>query len=102
MLSAGAALALLPFFAAQVLGQNSSSSSGFVCQSGPSAATYNASFTSLGCYNDSTVSILSASKLSTIAMTPQFCANYCGEKGFGYGGINFGTSVTTVTISERC
>jgi len=91
MLTAGAVLALLPLFGTQVLGQNSSTTSGFVCQSGSSAATYNASFTSLGCYNDSSVSILSASKLSTIAMTPQFCADYCGQKGFGYGGINFGT-----------
>ncbi|GAB7344337.1 hypothetical protein MBLNU457_2201t2 [Dothideomycetes sp. NU457] len=83
-------MALLPFLAAQVVGQNTSSN-GFVCQSGAAAVTQNASFTALGCYNDSTVSILSASKLSSIAMTPQFCANYCSGKGYAYGGINFGT-----------
>lgn len=42
-------------------------------------------------YNDSSVSILSDLKLSSIAMTPQFCADFCGERGYAYGGINFGT-----------
>jgi beta-D-xylosidase 4 len=48
---------------------------------------YNASATYLGCYLDRSVSILSAAKLSTIAMTPQFCADWCGERGYPYGGI---------------
>lgn len=60
------------------------------CSSSSSAA-YNATFTTLGCYNDSSVSILSAAKLSTIAMTPSYCASWCGERGYAYGGINFGT-----------
>lgn len=99
MIFANAALALLPILAVQALGQNMSST-GFICQSGAAAVTQNASFTSLGCYNDSTVSILSASKLSSIAMTPQFCANYCAGKGYAYGGINFGTSVSAATYSN--
>jgi beta-D-xylosidase 4 len=53
--------------------------------------SYDASITYLGCYRDPTVSILSAAKLSTIAMTPQVCANWCGERGFAYGGIERGT-----------
>jgi beta-D-xylosidase 4 len=62
----------------------------FQCSNSSSAA-YNATFTSLGCYNDSSVSILEAAKLSTIAMTPSYCASWCGERGYAYGGINFGT-----------
>jgi beta-D-xylosidase 4 len=80
---------VLPMLAATVLTQNSSSS-GFVCQTG-AGSSYTADISYLGCYNDSSVSILSAAKLPTIAMTPQFCGNYCGEKGFAYGGIEFGT-----------
>jgi beta-D-xylosidase 4 len=86
-----ASFLVLPMLATAVLAQNSSSS-GFVCQTGASAS-YTAEISYLGCYNDSSVSILSAAKLSTIAMTPQLCGNYCGEKGFGYGGIEFGTYV---------
>ena len=65
----------------------------FVCNPAGGAATYNATSNYLGCYNDSSVSILSSAKVSTIAMTPQFCANFCGERGFGYAGIEFGTYV---------
>jgi beta-D-xylosidase 4 len=52
---------------------------------------YNASKSYLGCYLDPKVTILTAAKLSTIAMTPQYCANWCGQRGFAYGGIEFGT-----------
>lgn len=69
------------------LAQNDGS---FQC-SNSSSATFKADLTNLGCYNDSSVSILSAAKLSTIAMTPSFCASWCGERGYAYGGINFGT-----------
>jgi beta-D-xylosidase 4 len=62
----------------------------FTC-SASASASYNATFTSLGCYNDSSVSILTAAKLSTIAMTPSYCASWCGERGYAFGGIEFGT-----------
>ena len=78
---------LMPLLASLALAQSSGS---FQCSNSSSAA-YNATFTNLGCYNDSSVSILSAAKLSTIAMTPSYCASWCGERGYGYGGINFGT-----------
>jgi len=42
-------------------------------------------------YTDNLTSILSAAKLSTIAMTPAVCGAFCGELGYAYGGINFGT-----------
>jgi len=42
-------------------------------------------------YTDILSSILSAAKLSTIAMTPAVCGTFCGELGYAYGGINFGT-----------
>lgn len=58
--------------------------------SAPTAA-YNASKSYVGCYLDPKVSILTAAKLSTIGMTPQYCANWCGQRGFAYGGIEFGT-----------
>ncbi|KAK4580133.1 hypothetical protein LTR86_000336 [Recurvomyces mirabilis] len=61
----------------------------FTCQSSASAA-YNATSNYLGCYTGGT-SILSAVKLSTIAMTPQLCTSWCGERGFQYGAIVFGT-----------
>lgn len=76
-------LLLAPFALAQDDGS-------FQCSNSSSAA-FEADFTNLGCYNDSSVSILSAAKLSTIAMTPSFCASWCGERGYAYGGINFGT-----------
>jgi len=44
-------------------------------------------------HTDHISSILSAAKLSTIAMTPAVCGAFCGELGYAYGGINFGTSV---------
>jgi len=92
MASALFGLALLPLLAAaQNSSTDASSSTGFVCQTGPSGAAYVGEYTYNGCYLDRSVSILSAAKLSTIAMTPQFCATYCGSRGFGWGGINFGT-----------
>ena len=65
----------------------------FTCQTGSAGASYNATSEYLGCYLDPSVSILGAVKLSTIAMTPQFCTNFCGERGYSYAGINFGTYV---------
>jgi hypothetical protein len=65
----------------------------FACNTSGGGAAYNATKQYLGCYNDPSVSILGAAKLSTIAMTPQYCANWCGTRGFGYGGIEFGTYV---------
>ncbi|KAK5109975.1 hypothetical protein LTR62_006342 [Meristemomyces frigidus] len=73
----------------------------FTCQSS-AGATYNATSTYLGCYTGGT-SILSAAKLSTIAMTPQLCTTWCGERGFAYGGVVFGTFVaTTPQRQEQC
>ncbi|KAJ5999878.1 hypothetical protein N7481_000287 [Penicillium waksmanii] len=56
-----------------------------------SKVAYDASKSYVGCYLDPKVSILTAAKLSTIGMTPQYCANWCGQRGFAYGGIEFGT-----------
>lgn len=83
---------------------------GATCQSSVDDSTYVAEAEYLGCeyssfdsglrqsptdsslgYNDSSVSILSDLKLSTVAMTPQYCANFCGERGYAYGGIEFTT-----------
>lgn len=55
------------------------------------ATNYNASYNYIGCYLDPNVSILTAAKLSTIIMTPEYCTSWCGQKGFAYGGIEFGT-----------
>ena len=52
---------------------------------------YNASASYLGCYRDPNVAILTEAKLSTIIMTPQYCVNWCGQQGFPYGGVEFGT-----------
>ena len=54
---------LMPLLATYALAQSDGS---FQCSNSSSAA-YNATFTSLGCYNDSSVSSLEAAKLSTIA-----------------------------------
>nr|OQO22580.1 hypothetical protein B0A51_11843 [Rachicladosporium sp. CCFEE 5018] len=70
---------------------NAQGTTNFTCNASGGGAAYNATKVYLGCYNDPSVSILSAAKLSTIGMTPQYCANWCGERGFGYGGIEFGT-----------
>ena len=65
----------------------------FVCNddNSESTAVYNAPKSYVGCYLDPKVTILTAAKLSTIGMTPQYCANWCGQRGFTYGGIEFGT-----------
>jgi xylan 1,4-beta-xylosidase len=63
-------------------------SSKFVCD--PSAPLYVANKTYMGCYNGANVRILSGAKLSTIDMTPQVCADNCGELGFIYSGIKPG------------
>lgn len=68
-----------------------SQSSDFICDTSGTAPVYNASSKYLGCYLDRTVSILQAAKLSTIAMTPQFCTNFCGKLGYKYAGVEFTT-----------
>lgn len=77
--------AMVAVIAQAILGQ------AFTCESSGSGAVYNGTGKYLGCYKDPSVSILSSAKLSSIAMTPSFCATYCGERGFAYGGIEFGT-----------
>jgi xylan 1,4-beta-xylosidase len=77
---------LLSLMAAQAI-----ASSPFVCGGSSSGAVYNATKTYLGCYQDRSVSILAQAKAITIAMTPQYCANFCGERGYAYGGVEFGT-----------
>ncbi|KAK7943497.1 glycoside hydrolase family 3 protein [Apiospora aurea] len=62
----------------------------FVCD-GSGAAPYEATKEYLGCFRDPNVSILGEAKISTIAMTPQYCANWCGSRGFGFSGMIFGT-----------
>ncbi|KAJ6059373.1 glycoside hydrolase superfamily [Penicillium canescens] len=73
-----------------------------ICTVNSSAPTtaYNASTSYLGCYADPSVTILSAAKLSTIVMTPQYCANWCGQRGFEYGGIEFGTQCFCGSVPE--
>jgi xylan 1,4-beta-xylosidase len=61
------------------------------CDANGGGSSYVADYTSLGCYNDSSVSILENLKVSTVAMTPQYCANFCGSRGYAYGGIEFTT-----------
>jgi hypothetical protein len=63
------------------------------CDTSGGGAAYTGKFKSLGCYNDSSVSILSNAKVSTVAMTPQYCADFCGARGYAYGGIEFTTWV---------
>lgn len=61
---------------------------GFVCD--PKAQIYVAKKTFVGCYDASSTNILTESKSSSISMTPQVCADYCGEIGFEYSGIKPG------------
>ena len=68
-------------------------SQNFTCSSDAASTGYNATSQYQGCYNDSSVSILSSAKLSTIITTPQSCTTFCGERGFAYAGIEFGTYV---------
>ena len=65
--------------------------SNFSCSANGPDSGYNASSKYLGCYLDNNVKILTDAKISTISMTPQFCGTFCGKKGYGYGGIEFGT-----------
>ncbi|KAJ5610398.1 glycoside hydrolase superfamily [Penicillium lagena] len=79
---------LLPLMAVQT---NVQASSTCTMNSSASTTAYSASASYLGCYLDPSVTILTAKKLSTVIMTPQYCANWCGERGFAYGGVEFGT-----------
>lgn len=79
---------LLPLMAVHTSVQASSTRG--MDSSAPTTA-YNASTSYVGCYLDPSVTILTSAKLSTIIMTPQYCANWCGERGFAYGGVEFGT-----------
>ena len=63
----------------------------FVCSGPGQGASYNATKQYVGCYLDPSVSILGQAKISTIGMTPQFCADFCGQRGYAYGGVEFGT-----------
>ncbi|KAK8117046.1 glycosyl hydrolase family 3 N terminal domain-containing protein [Apiospora kogelbergensis] len=78
--------ALLLSAASGVAGQDKP----FVCD-GSGAAPYVATKEYLGCFQDPNVSILREAKISTIAMTPQYCANWCGSRGFSFSGMIFGT-----------
>jgi xylan 1,4-beta-xylosidase len=69
----------------------------FICD-GSVFAPYTANKQYLGCYADPNVSILGDAKISTIAMTPQYCADWCGSQGFGYAGVIFGTYVTELVL----
>ncbi|KAK8131324.1 glycoside hydrolase family 3 protein [Apiospora sp. TS-2023a] len=71
----------------------------FVCD-GSGAAPYEATKEYLGCFRDPNVSILGEAKISTIAMTPQYCANWCGSQGFGFSGMVFGTLTRCQTASQ--
>ena len=71
--------------------QSQAKSSNFSCSANDLASRYNASTDYLGCYLDNNVKILTEAKISTIGMTPQFCGTFCGNKGYGYGVIEFGT-----------
>jgi beta-D-xylosidase 4 len=61
------------------------------CDASGGSTAYQGKYKSLGCYNDSSVSILSDAKVSTIAMTPQYCTDFCGARGYQYGGVEFTT-----------
>ena len=63
-------------------------SSGSVCNA--NATSYVANATFVGCYDASSTNILTESKSSSVSMTPQVCADYCGEIGFVYSGIKPG------------
>jgi xylan 1,4-beta-xylosidase len=82
--AASAAVALLSVGATSVAAE-------FVCGASGSGTSYNATIEYVGCYLDSSVSILGQAKFSSIGMTPQFCGNYCGQRGYAYGGVEFGT-----------
>jgi xylan 1,4-beta-xylosidase len=62
----------------------------FVCD-GSSKAPYAATRQYIACFRDPNVSILGEAKISTVAMSPQYCTTWCGAKGFSYAGIIFGT-----------
>jgi hypothetical protein len=82
-------LALLSFLAVDV-----NAASSFTCGASGSGGSYNATTKYLGCFLDPTVSILGDAKLGTISMTPQYCANWCGARGYAYGGVEFGSCVS--------
>lgn len=61
------------------------------CNASGGGSSYTGDFEALGCYNDSSVSLLGDLKVSTVAMTPQYCADFCGARGYEFGGIIFTT-----------
>ncbi|KAK1974038.1 hypothetical protein LZ30DRAFT_433189 [Colletotrichum cereale] len=61
----------------------------FVCSEG-SSSSYTAAKNYVGCFEGGG-GFFDGGKLYSIAMTPQVCSDYCGERGFVYGAIYSGT-----------
>ncbi|KAK2021990.1 hypothetical protein LX32DRAFT_733097, partial [Colletotrichum zoysiae] len=57
----------------------------FVC-SEDSFSSYTATKDYVGCFEGGG-GFFDKGKLYSVAMTPQGCSDYCGERGFVYGGI---------------
>ncbi|OQO08204.1 hypothetical protein B0A48_06999 [Cryoendolithus antarcticus] len=67
-------------------------SSNFVCTaSAPNATQYNASTTYLGCWTDATVRTLDGPQINNAQLSPQYCANRCGNAGYIYSGVEYTT-----------
>ncbi|OJJ42779.1 hypothetical protein ASPZODRAFT_2119063 [Penicilliopsis zonata CBS 506.65] len=76
----------LPLVAAAPTSSSSSSSSSSSC--GKPLTVYNASITHLGCYTDATGSTLTGINSAPDSFdAPQFCADWCGELGYQYSGV---------------
>jgi beta-D-xylosidase 4 len=79
-------LALIIFQQAQAQGSN------FTCTaSSPNATQYNASTTYLGCWTDSTTRTLNGPQINNANMSPQYCANRCGNAGYNYSAVEYTT-----------
>lgn len=78
---------LLLSFGMSSLAQNSS----FVCTGINPIQEFNASFTSLGCYTDSTTRTLDGKQINFGQNDAQACANACGYMGYNLSGTEYTT-----------
>ncbi|KAK7699495.1 hypothetical protein SLS64_011633 [Diaporthe eres] len=78
---------LMLSFGMSSLAQNGS----FVCTGINPIQDFNASFTSLGCYTDSTTRTLDGKQINLARNDAQACANACGYMGFNLSGTEYTT-----------
>jgi beta-D-xylosidase 4 len=73
----------------------------FKCTGAGNITEYHAKIKNLGCWTDSTTRTLSGKSSSSALNSPQYCADYCGNMGFKYSGVEYTTSASSHQTTPR-